>query len=89
MSSTTSTPPRRSAATVRRSLKIFPPGCVWETLTAAGVPLDQMAGAREVSRRGIAIVQGEAEHNSQDQIGEFPGNAVQARSELRHYVGPA
>ena len=63
-------------------------GCVWETLTAAGVPLDQMAGAREVPRRGIAIVQGEAEHNRQDQIREFPGNAVQARSELRHHVGP-
>ncbi len=58
-------------------------------LTAAGVPLDQMAGARDVSRRGIAIVQGEAEHNRQDQIKEFPGDAVQARSELRHHAGPA
>ncbi|MGO9781497.1 MAG: hypothetical protein ACLPQY_17285 [Streptosporangiaceae bacterium] len=44
-------------------------GCVWETLTAAGMPLDQMAGAREVSRRGIAIVQGEAEHKRRSIIG--------------------
>lgn len=41
----------------------------------------------EVSRRGIAIVQGEAEHDRQDQIREFPRDAVRARGELRHYAG--
>ena len=53
-------------------------------LTAAGVPLDRMAGARELSRRGIAIVQGEAEHDRQDQIRQFPRDAVRARGEPRH-----
>ena len=33
-------------------------------------------------------MQSEAEHNRQDQIREFPGDAVQACSELRHHAGP-
>ena len=56
-------------------------------LTAAGVPLDRMAEAREVSRRGIAIVHGEAEHDRQDQIRELPRDAVRARGEPRHHAG--